>query len=111
MNVSIPLMALLSTTYLQDGSSPIIFKGGEKAQFAIEHCLNDGRDLAKSFIKVVTLGNSNDYVVRCDLVRYKKSLYYGMKGQFRTRAMLDQLIGEFGKYGHEIRQEKILLSD
>lgn len=98
----IPLIAILSTTHVSDGTDIRIYSGQDKAQFALEQCLKDPRDMNEMFELSVEDGIRGRYVFVCQMLETTTVPHYAVKGEYVEYEILPALLDAFKKQGIKV---------
>lgn len=98
----IPLMAIMATPQVTEGITERVIEGGKHAQFAMELCIKDKRDINETFYLEVTDGTKGVYQLACQTLETTTGPFYAVKGEFHATPILDTLITLFKDKGIEI---------
>lgn len=97
--ISIPLIAILSTLHPQDDANIKVYKGGERAKYALEQCMLDSRDMHSSFVLKIEDSRYSFYEVNCQILETTTVPYYAVKGIYFRDPLSGELIRLFEEQG------------
>lgn len=95
----IPLIALLASSGVEDGVKKRTIQGGEMAEYALELCLSDSRDIDKGFYIEAQDLSQGTYILACQTLETTTGKFYAVKGKYVTGPTLNTLIKLFEEHG------------
>ena len=84
-----------------------IYSGQEKAQFALEQCLKDPRDMNEMFVLNVEDGVRGRYEFVCQMLETTTVPHYAVKGEYMEYEVLPALLEAFRKQGINVNMSSL----
>ena len=101
----IPLLALLESPGVSEGVKKRTIQGGALAEYALELCLNDSRDINEAFhINAQDYYTQDTFTLTCQSLETTTGMFYAVKGQYVAGNTLKILVGLFKERGINIQQ-------
>lgn len=101
-SLAIPLMAILATPQVTEGLKERVLKGGHQAQYALELCMKDERDMKETFYLEVPDGTKGIYKLVCQTLDTTTGPFYAVKGEFLSTHSLETLVNLFEQKGIKV---------
>lgn len=98
----IPLMAIMATPQVTEGIKERVLEGGKHAQYAMELCIKDKRDMNETFYLEVMDGTKGVYQLACQILETTTGPFYAVKGEFHATPILETLASLFEDKGIRI---------
>ena len=98
----IPLMAILATPQVKEGIKERVMEGGHHAEYAMELCMKDQRDMKETFYLEVADGTKGVYLLACQMLETTTGPFYAVKGEFQETPILDTLTTLFEEKGIKV---------
>lgn len=106
ITITIPLLAILATPQVTEGIKQKNFEGGQYAEYALERCLEDSRDINKGFYLEILNHTSGTYHVSCQIMETTTGDFYAVKGKYIKKPLLDTLTHFFEEKNISIIQNQ-----
>ncbi|WP_029936265.1 hypothetical protein [Thiomicrospira pelophila] len=100
---TVAISAIIATSGVIDGPEYRVLEGGERALQMTQLCIEDGRDIEKSFILQKQFGYSGHAVVNCQYLETTSGLYVAAKGYYQPTPMLKDLAELFEDKGYKVQ--------
>lgn len=99
VSFTIPLLAVLATQEVTEGIKQKTFEGGKHAEYALEQCIDDSRDIHEGFYLEISNDTSGTYRLSCQIMETTTGPFYAVKGEYIKKPLLDTLTKLFEEKG------------
>lgn len=106
VSLTIPLLAILATPEVSEGLKQKTFEGGKYAEFALEQCIHDSRDIQGGFYLELSNDTYGTYRLSCQIMETTTGPFYAVKGEYTKKPLLGTLTKLFEDQGIAIIQNE-----
>lgn len=106
VSLTIPLLAILATPEVTEGIKQKTFEGGNHAEYALEQCIDDSRDIYEGFYLELSNDSNGTYHLCYQIMETTTGPFYAVKGEYIKKPLLNTLTKLFKEKNITITQNE-----